>query len=391
MVTSYPFRSTEPLELPAEFTELRASEPISRVEHAGEPAWLLTRYHDIRAALTDRRLVAHLPGITGEPDASSDSGVLFTMDGPAHTRLRGVLSSALSARRVNDLQPGVSQVAAHQRDHLLHLGPPADLVADYAAPIAIQTLGQLLGVHIPERAGYQAWADQLTVLFSSSDPEQLATEGHKLTEFISTLIDNPSPAPNDGLLTALRAERDAHRLTPAELFGLVFSVMGAGYLPAAQAISLGLLRTLLHPEFAAILRQASSHLAVGADELLRLDPSGSANTDRYLRATEDLTIAQITIQAGDVVIAPLGAANRDPAVFPDPNTPRLDRASQHLSFAPGAHHCLGAALARMQLATAIDTIINALPEAALAISPNELDWRTGYNGARNLNTLPTRW
>jgi cytochrome P450 len=391
MVKSYPFSPTDPLRLPAEFAELRDTGPISRVDCAGQPAWLLTRHDDIRNALTDRRLVAHLPGITGDEDESRDSGVLFTMNGAAHTRLRGVLSAALSARRVAELQPALSRIAARQLDYVVSRGSPVDLVADYAGPIAIQTLGQLLGVLVTERAGYQAWADQLTVLFSSSDPEQLAIEGQKLTEFISTLTDSLSAEPKDGLLAALRAELDAGRLSGGELFGLVFSVMGAGYFPAAQAISLGLLRVLINPEFADALRHTPSMLPAAADELLRLDPSGSANTDRYLRATEDLTMGQITIHTGDLVVAPLGAANRDPAAFPEPDTPRLDRAARHLSFAPGAHHCLGAALARMQLATAIGTIIDGLPTTKLATRVDERNWRTGYSGARNLTTLPVSW
>lgn len=189
----------------------------------------------------------------------------------------------------------------------------------------------------------------------------------------------------------MRAELDAHRLSGGELFGLVFSVMGAGYLPVAQAISLGLLRVLINPEFTDALRRTPSALPAAADELLRLDPSGSASTDRYLRAAEDLTLGQVTIQTGDLVVAPLGAANRDPAVFPDPDTPRLDRAARHLSFAPGAHHCLGAALARMQLASTIGTVIDGLPTATLAAGLNELTWRTGYNDARNLITLPVCW
>lgn len=197
MVKSYPFSPTEPLGLPAEFAELRDTEPISRVDCAGQPAWLLTRHDDIRTALTDRRLVAHLPGITGDEDESGGSGVLFTMNGTAHTRLRGVLSNAFSARRVAELQPAVSRIAARQLDGVVNLGPPVDLVADYAGPVAIQTLGELLGVRITEHAGYQAWADQLTVLFSSTDPEQLAAEGQRVAEFISTLIDDPSPTPND--------------------------------------------------------------------------------------------------------------------------------------------------------------------------------------------------
>src|SRR5262245_44804515 len=138
----YPFPPAGALEPPTELAARRRHEPVSRVIYADTPAWLLTRYGDIRAALTDRRFVPYLPGLLGDgPDADA-SGVLFVMSGARHARLRRVMSGALSARRVEALRPAVQRLAAAQLVELTQAGAPSDLVSAYAAPLALGVLSE---------------------------------------------------------------------------------------------------------------------------------------------------------------------------------------------------------------------------------------------------------
>ena len=378
----------ELIDSPDESAFRRGREPISRVNWAGHDAWLLTRFDDVRAALSDRRLVPHIPGVTAGP------GSIFLMSGSPHTRLRGLLTHALSARRARAGYAITRRLCRTRVADLIAAGPPMDLLADYAAPVAVGALGQLLGVSIVERDGFAAWSSQLNAVFSTDDPEQMARAGGELAGFVASLVAEKLACPSSDLISALCAARDADGvgLTESELVGLVFSVLGAGYLPPARAAVLGLLRLLLDPPAADTLRQHPTRLATAVEELLRLDPGGYLNVDRVLRAVESLRMRGITIHAGDYVIAPLGAANRDPDRFPDPDTLRLDRTpNPHLAFAPGAHHCLGAPLARMQLSAMIGTVLTALPSLKLATGLDNLTWHMGFGGAKNLAALPVDW
>lgn len=335
----------------------------------------------------------HVPGMPIDSDAA-DTGMIFLMHGPQHARVRGLLAGALSARRVAALRLAVEQLAAARLGELIAAGPPADLVETYARPLAIGTLSELLGIPIADRPGFAQCAETLTALFGMSDAENLAGTGEQLAEFISDLVAERRAAPGDDLVSTLLHARATDDTTPtdAELHGLVFSLLAAGYLPPAQTLTLGVLRLLLDPRLAATLRSDPDLLPTAADELLRLDPAGAGSTDRALRATEDLEIHGHSVRHGEIVIAPLGAANRDPRRFTEPD--RLDPTrtpNSHLSFAPGPHHCLGAALVRIQLQAGLATLLDGLPTLTLAEATEHLEWQTGLGGTRNLTALPVHW
>lgn len=392
----YPFPSAAAVrwDPPSELAGHRVGRGIVEVEFDGGPAWLLTRYADIRAALADPLFVPHIPGVAITPDQANQSGLLFLMHGQPHRRLRRVLSRAMSARRVAALRPAVVELARSALAELSAHGPPADLMRTYAGPLAAGTLSELLGVDLAERAGFEAMISDTQSLFSASDPTDAARSGEQLAGFLARLIHERRAAPGPDLLSELvtATAPDGEPLTDAEVDGLVFSLLGAGLVPPAQAMALATLRLLDDPETAAMLRQDPARIPAAVDELLRLDPAGAASTDRSLRATGDADLDGTHIPAGSVVVLPFGAANRDPAEFPDPHALRLDRpSSRHLSFSPGVHHCLGAALARLQLEIGLEHLLAHLPGLALAVEPDSLDWRHGMVGARNLASLPVTW
>lgn len=390
----YPFPPASSMDPPAKLAELRAREPVSRVEFDGRPAWLLTRHTDVRAVLVDPRFAPYIPGVPMDVDEANNTGMLFIMHGAPHARLRRVLARALSARLVATLRQAVQQLADTALARLTAHGPPVDLMRGFARPLAAGTLSELLGVALSERPGFEEMIIDINAMFTAQDAADAERSQQQLSAFLARLVAERRAEPGPDLLSELVTATDQHgtALTESEVYGLTFSLLGAGLVPPVQALVLGTLRLLLDPAAATALRQEPGRLPAAVEELLRLDPAGAGSTDRAVRAVADVEIAGVRISGGEVVVLPLGAANRDPAEFSGPNTLRLDReTNRHVSFAPGLHHCLGAALARLQLEIGLGTLLAGLPGLALAGDIHTLDWQHGMVGARNLATLPVTW
>jgi len=391
----YPFPSSSPLEPPAEFAQLRADEPVSRVRlETGEPAWLLTRYADIRSVLGDHRLTTWFPGVS--LDAGEDtSGLLFVMNGPAHVRLRRLMPKALTPRRVENLRPGLAHLADQLVAALTEQGPPADLLGVYAAQLSIGVLCELLGVPPSEREGFRVRSNAMMGVFSAPTPEEMTEAGEKVLAFVAELISSKRRQPGDDLLGALGAlgavgDSDEDRLSDTELQNLVLTVLLAGYVPPANAMALGVLRLFCHPDQLEALRAEPSLIATTVEELLRIDQGST--TDQLRIATSHVEIGEVVIQPREIVVAPLRCANRDPAVFADPDRFDITRSDgAHLSFAHGPHHCLGAALGRLQLQVGIGALVAGLPNLRLAVPFEELSWTTLFFTLTGPQTVPVTW
>lgn len=388
---SYPFPTDSPLDPAPRLAELRRAEPISVVDFAGAPAYLLTRYDDIRTALNEPGLLGFFPGMTEGTDEeaanAAQSAFLMMMNGPAHARLRRFVSGTLGPRRVAGLRPRAESTARRLLADVRGKRASQDLIRDVAAPLAIDTLGELIGVDVAAREGFARWSSDVTALFGDTGPEVVQQSGMELFGFIAALVE--AERDGSGLIGDLcRATDDeGGRLTDAEVNGLVGQLLLNGYVPTAMVFGLAALRVLGAPDLAATLRADPAVRPGAVDEMLRLDPAAAGNADRPFRARTDVEIGGTTIRRGEVVIAPLGAANRDPAQFTDPD--RLDptrRPNPHLSFSPGAHHCLGAALARMQLEVLLAALLDAGPLEVVG----DPQWRTGLIGETQLTALPVR-
>ncbi|MDN5920216.1 MAG: cytochrome P450 [Pseudonocardia sp.] len=388
---SYPFPTEFPLDPPPRLAELRRTEPISLVEFAGAPAWLLTRYDDVRAALNEPGLLGYFPGMTegteAEASAAEQGSFLMMMNGPPHTRLRRFVSGALGARRVAALRPSAERTAHRLVAGLRGSGAPIELIHDLAAPLAIDTLGALISVDVTAHADFARWSTDVTALFGEADQETVQQSGMELFGFIAALVD--AERDGAGLIGDLfrATDADGGGLSDAEVTGLIGQLLLNGYVPTAMVFGLSALRVLTTPCLATELRADPGLLPGAVDELLRLDPAAAGNADRPFRARTDVEIGGTRIRRGEVVIAPLGAANRDPAYFTDPD--RLDparRPNPHLSFSPGVHHCLGAALARMQLEVGLAALIDGGPLEVVG----EPRWHTGLIGETQLSALPVR-
>lgn len=387
--TSY--RGPDPI-----FTRLRAERPVVRVRWSGGGhAWLVTRHADIRAVLDDTRFSRAASYAPEAPKFSglfqAPPGMIISLDPPDHTRLRVLAEQAFSPARIQGMRPRVRELAGRLLDALEKepAGAPVDLVEGFAAPLAMGVICELLGVPEQDRDQFLTWVRQFADV---SGPEELAVEGREnLGAYIAGLVGGKQAAPADDVLSDLITARDGEdRLDFGELVGLGYTLLGGGFDSAAGQIS-NFVLTLLdrHLDVWHRLGEHPEDVPAALEELLRtVNLTGNDTSGLPRIATEDVEIGGATIPAGDAVFLSFASANRDAAVFTDPETVDFHRGDNpHLAFGHGIHHCLGAPLARVELAVALEELTRRFPDARLAVPEDELVWRAG-DVNHNLVSLP---
>ncbi|KAB7845470.1 cytochrome P450 family protein [Streptomyces mobaraensis] len=373
---------------------LREAGPVHRVQGAdGNPAWLVTRYEDVRRALADPRLSldkrnakpGNYAGLSLPPALDAN---LLNMDPPDHTRVRRLVVKAFTPGRVEKLREPVRRLA----DGLLDAVEPAgaaDLLAAYAGPLPIMVMCDLLGIPQERRLDFRAWTDAL-ITPDPARPEAAREAVGNMIRFFTGLIAAKRAEPADDLLSDLIAVRDAgDRLSEDELTSLAFLLLFAGYENTVHLIANSVLALLDHPEELRALRKNPDGLAAAVEELNRWDGPGPLAIRRF--PLEDVEIGGVTVPAGETVLLSLASANRDPARFPDPDRLDLHRNnSGSLALGHGIHYCLGAALGRMETETALAALLDRFEKLELAVPREELKWRPSIR-ARGLISLPVRW
>jgi cytochrome P450 len=378
----YPFARTAALDPAPGLAELRAAGPIHRVRTAAGPVWLVTRQADVRELLSSPAFGTGYPGAmpTGADDLAA--GFMFLRDPPEHTRLRRSVARAFTARRVADLGERALVIAGELVAAMRDRGPVLDLQTEFAFPLPIAVTAELLGIPEPDRARFRGWAD--IVLRPSELAGDSAAAFMDLQRFVVDLVD----AKPDGtdLLSDLVREPDG--LNRLEIAAMALGLLMAGYVTTASAIGHGMLRLFTTPGALAALRDGTVDTGRVVEELLRLQDE-EIGVNRVARS--DVDLCGVRVSAGETVIAARTGANRDPSVYhaPDEFDPAAPRAP-HLAFGHGIHHCLGAALARMELAVALDTLRTGLPGLHLAVPPDAVRWSAqGMDVAIEL--LPVAW
>ncbi|MET9646240.1 cytochrome P450 family protein [Streptomyces syringium] len=358
---------------------LRESGPVHRVTTPdGSPIWLVTREADVRTALNDRRLTvdkAHsgtgYKGFTLPPALDTN---LLNMDGPDHLRLRRLVAKTFTPRHVESMKDRVHAVAEQLADTIAERGE-ADLVADYANPLPLVIIGDLLGVPEEIRRPFSRWAG---AMLAPEYPGQVAEAVEHIHGYLLDLIALRRVTPRDDLLSRLIAARDqGDRLTENELLSLAFLLLWTGSENTQHLISSGLLALLRHPEQLATVRADPGRLPAAVEEILRFTHANQLAIRRF--PTEDVVIGGVTIPAGDTVMLALSSANRDPARFSDPDEFDIRRPDNaHLALGYGIHYCLGAPLARMEVQIALATLLQRFPRIDLAVPENALQWRASF-------------
>ena len=366
----------------AAYAALAATGPVHRIALPdGTPAWLVTGHDAVRSVLTDPRLVKNpswTPGgglLPPEIHAAMNSDLLHR-DPPDHTRLRRLVSGAFTRRRVDALAPRVQQIADRLLDDLtaeLAEHGTADLIGAYAYPLPIMVIGELLGVAARDQAGFRDWS-RVLVGGSAIGRKEWVAAATALVGFVRELVAAKRAHPADDLLSALVAARDgADRLTEDELTSMVFLLLVAGHETTVNLIGNGVHTLLAHPDRLALLRAEPERLPATIEELLRFEGPVQVATFRW--TTEPVRIGDTVVPAGALVVPGLLAANRDPARIADPDTFDPTRGSDvgcgmgvaHLAFGHGAHHCLGASLARLEGRIALGSLLARVPDLRLAV------------------------
>jgi cytochrome P450 len=362
---------------------------------SGDLAWLITRCEDARFVLSDSRFSKAALVWHDSPKARPGTlppGLLLTTDPPEHTALRAPLSRAMSARRINRLRPRIVAVADELLDLLAARSPPVDLVTGFAAPLAMRVICELLGVPIADRDRFAAWAEIVlaTDQHGNAEVDQAQSE---LFGYMAELLRARRADPGDDLLSALACggpgTSDAGLVAPDAASKLGATLLVTGYETMVAAIGNAVLTLLIH--FGGLPQRSDDPEAVRRilEELLRFATFGDAVRSR--RAVAEVRIGEVTIAAGDVVLVSIASANRDADQFEHPDDFLPGRsANRHVSFGHGAHYCIGAGLARLELEVALERLSLRFPGLRLAVAPELVILRAG-SAESPPETLPVRW
>ena len=378
---------------------LRQNAPVFQMPGWG--MWFLTRYDDAVMILRDPRFGHQETGYTVPESQRAlwemQSRWMLARNPPDHTRLRGLVHKAFTPRVIEALRGQVEKTANELID-AVEGKRSMDLIADFAFPLPVTVISQMLGVPAADQELFKAWSRDLAGTLDIDDRAETYERGSKTTEevsaYLKTLIDARRRDPKDDLMTALiAAEEQGDRLNEQEMIANLILLLVAGHETTQNLIGNGTLALLRHPDQLEMLKNAVQGANGGAatmplmktavEEMLRYD-SPVQLTSRI--AFEDIQIDGQVIPRGSTAATMLGAANRDPARFADPDRLDITRAENpHMAFGNGIHYCLGAPLARMEGGIAFATLLRRLPSLTLATDAPE--YRETYV-LRGLKALP---
>ncbi|HUQ61478.1 cytochrome P450 [Lentzea sp.] len=355
-----------------ELARMQAQGPVTRLP-LPVPVWLVTGYEASKQVLVDADAFSNDFGHLRDLGLFADEapGGLGFSDPPEHTRLRKVLTPEFTMRRLSRLVPRIEQIVADQLDLMSMKDGSVDLVEHFAMPVPALTICELLGVPASEREEFQRRSVSRFDLGGAATASLSAVS--ESIVYFRELVRAQRQAPNDGLLGEL-IRKHGDELDDDELAGLADGLLTGGFETTASMISLGTLAMLRDPSLFDRVRSGEEAVNGVVDELLRHQTVVQV---AFLRiARRDVEIAGTKIKAGDIVACSLSQANRDPSVYSDPDTIDPARpAGQHLAFGYGAHRCIGAELAKMELRIAYPALARRFPELRLAVEPGALSFR----------------
>jgi cytochrome P450 family 130 len=342
------------------YRRLRDEHPVYRQERLR--FWALSRFDDVYAALNDHEAFCSRQGLTWDPAAAEQAGVLpmmVTTDPPDHTKLRRLVNRSLTPKRVADLEPEVRAGIVDKIEALRAAGG-GDLVTDVAVPVPTAMVGRFLGVPEADRARFHHWAGAVVSGTSGAAfHEDHHRAVHELYAYFQWLIERRRVEPADDLIgTLIASEIDGARLTTQEILGFCFNIVVGGIETTTNLIANGMALLAAQPDIAHRVALEPQRIPAAIEEFLRLETPvvGLCRT-----TTRPVTLHGVTIPAGEKVLLLFAAANRDEREFPDPDRLDLERAAErHLAFGHGAHYCIGAALARLMGRVAFEELTTRL-------------------------------
>jgi len=379
-----------PLAPPTEFARWREEAGLRQAMWNGQPTWIVSRYQDIRAALVDPRLSAQtLPDLFDSANDNTAPVVFARTDDPEHHRLRRMMTSQFTFRRTEAMRPQIQELVDKYLDEMIDKGPPADIVRDFSLPVPSLVIALLLGVPPEDLELFQH--NSTAGLEVNSTDEERAKGFIEMYVYIQELVGRKEREPGDDLISRLITDYVATGqldVNTVAVNGVI--MMLAGHETTANMISLGTVALLEHPEVFERLGQTddAAVIANAVEELLRYLSIVHAQVDRI--ATEDLVLGGQQIRAGERLLMNLPAGNWDSEFVDSPETLDIARnARGHVAFGYGAHQCIGANLARVEMQVAFATLARRLPGLRLAVPDDELKFKDA--DIYGMKELPVSW
>jgi cytochrome P450 PksS len=378
------------------YARLREEAPVFRTTvhfPSRGSAWLVTRYDDVAAVLKDSRFAKDplrgganvgqpwIPGLLRPMTRN-----MLDLDAPDHTRLRALVQKAFTPRLIEQLCGRIGELCERFLAPSVASGR-MELIAQYALPLPITIIADLLGIPNQDRRRFHAWSARLVAVSRPRDAVLVLPAAWMFLRYVRRLVEYRRARPGDDLLSALiQAEEAGDRLSADELLAMVVLLLIAGHETTVNLIASGTLALLECPDQLARLRADPALAPTAVEELVRFVAPVEIATERY--ASHDLELRGQPIPRGGLVLAVLASANRDARRFERPNELDLGRSpNPHLSFGQGAHYCLGAPLARLEGQIAFNTLLHRMPRLRLAVPSTRLRWRRGLF-VRGLERLP---
>jgi cytochrome P450 len=368
------------------YARLREEAPVHRVPLSdGRCLWLVTRYEDVMDVLKDERFVKNWRQVMS-PEQLADwpvqegpfTSTMLSLDPPDHTRLRALVHKAFTAPFVEKLRGRIQEIADQLIDGLLARGE-MDLIDDYAFPLPILVIAEMLGVPAKDRDRIRRWSNALVVggVLTKEEIEQIKPQVEAFAAYLHDLCEARRKEPSGDLISALvHAEEEGERLSQPELMSMVFLLLIAGHETTVNLIGNGMLALFEHPRELAKLREDPSLIRSAVEEFLRFNGPVETSTERFAR--EDIEYQGQLIGKGQQVMVVLASANHDASHFKDAGRLDIGRAdNKHLAFGHGIHYCVGAPLARLEGQIGISTLLRRLPDLRLATPPEAIRWRPG--------------
>ncbi|MFG2092946.1 cytochrome P450 [Streptomyces sp. NPDC048612] len=380
-----------PFDPAPEIARAHREEPVTRATlWDGSACWLVTRHEDVRQVLGDPRFSAdaHRPGFpfltAGAREFATGNTSFIRQDDPEHARLRRMLTADFMVKKMEAMRPEVQRLTDELLDRMTEGRQTADLVAEFALPLPSLVICLLLGVPYDDHEFFQQRSSVLLGLRST--PAQVRAAQQELHDYLCRLADSKRRAPDDGIVSRLVA-RGA--LDDAEIAAMGRLLLVAGHETTANMTALSTLTLLRNPGQLARLRADPSLIKGAVEELLRYLTIVHNGLPRV--ADEDVVVGGRTIRAGEGVLCTLNTANRDEAVFPGSEALDVGRdARRHVAFGFGVHQCLGQPLARVELQTALETLLRRLPGLRLDAPFEDLPFRHDM-GIYGVHALPVAW
>ncbi|WP_229123180.1 cytochrome P450 [Enemella evansiae] len=375
---TFPYSRSCPFSPPGQYQSMTHDDPsLVTLRGSGLRVWTVTQYDTIRKLLVDPRLSAsrkhdNFPFYFIAPPEYRTETSFIGYDAPEHSETRRKAAPYFTAKRVRRMRPRIQEIVDNHIDQMLAQGPPIDLHHAFSLPVPMTVICDILGIPQEDHAFFIKHGTAL--LGGHSTPEERTAAIVEVNDYIHKLLDVKRQNPADDLLSGvLDKYGEGH---DRDVFNMIRLLMNGGHETTASQISMGTAFLLDNPDQLALINDDPSLVPAMVEEMVRIASIGDNAVPRV--ALEDIQVGDKTIKKGDGILMLIMAGNRDETAFPQGDTPDVERGDRrHLAFGHGAHHCIGADLARLELEIVWSTLFHRIPTLQLAKPIDEIPHKDG--------------